>query len=250
MKRFLIIAGTFLFVFISIFLVNSTMTESVNANQTSGFACVKSNNCYLYKYLTDDPQLSSKYFLLEKTYFVKVIESADENFYKVEYNKIVGYVKKSQIEFVEEVPELPFLENITFDIHSASNVELRTEPSTKGGIGSILISIPAGQKDLTYIGKITGEESISGLGNIWYYCSYNFEGKDICGYVYAPLTLNLTPICENSQVLSPVAIKNYVPLNSLLYLNISTRNLIIIVITLPSLYVLYLFIKPSKILKE
>lgn len=250
MKKFLIIASVFLFIFASIFLVNYTSAEEVNTTQTSGYACIKSNNCYLYKYLADNPSLTSKYFLLEKSYFVKVIESADEDFFKVEYNGILGYVKKSQVDFVEEIPELPFLENITFDIYSASNVELRNEPSTKNGIGSILISVPSGQKDLTYYGKITGEESINGLGNIWYYCSYNFEGKDIFGYVYAPLTLNLSPICENSQILTPVTITNYVPLNNLLYLNVNTRNLIILVITLPAIYILYLFVKPSKILKE
>lgn len=250
MKKFWIITCCYLFLFVSIFVINSSSIE-VSTTNTNGYALVKSNNCYLYKYLIDNPIVDNKYFLLEKTYFVKVIENANENFYKVEYNDINGYVKKTDIEFVEEIPENPFLDNITFDIYSGSSVELRNEPTTSGGVGSIITSIPASQKDLIYYGKITGEESIKGLGNIWYFCSYTLSnGTEVKGYVYSPLTVNLSPITENNEVLTAVSVNNYVPLNSLLYLNLSTKNLIIIALTLPALYVIYLFVKPTKILKN
>lgn len=251
MKKFGIIVSCFLFIFISIFVIRSTMTQEVGATNTSGYAFVKHNNCYFYKYTLDNPAVNNKYFLLEKSYYVKVLENADENYYKAEYNGISGYVKKTDIEFVEEVPENPFLTEITFDVYSASSVELRNEPSTQNGIGSVITTLPSGYKNLTYYGKITGEESIKGLGNIWFYCAFKTpDGNQIFGYIYSPLTVNLSPISENNEQLTPVSVVDYVPINSLLYLNLSTKNLIIIALTIPSLYIAYLFVKPTKILKE
>lgn len=251
MKKLFCILGCFLFIFCSIFLVKQFEFEQTSTQNISGYACVKTNDCYLYKYLIDNPLVESRYFLLEKSYFVKVIESANDEFYKVKYIDKLGYVKKSNIEFVEEVPQNPFLEEITFDIYSLSNVKLRNEPSTKNGISSIVSTIPASQKNLTYIGKISGEESIKGLGNIWYYCEYTLaDNSKICGYIYSPLTNNLSPINENCENLTTVSINQFVPLNSLLYLNINTKNLIILIILIPSVYVLYLFTKPTKILKD
>lgn len=251
MKKFIILIGCFLFIIFSIFLVNSTTADQASIKNTSGYACVKSNNCYFYRYLLDNPAVNSKYFLIEKTYFVKILEIANDDFYKAEYNGITGYIKKQDIEFVEEVPENPYLSGITFDIYSGSNVELRLEPSTSSGIGSIITTIPKSQKNLNYIGKIAGEESIKGLGNIWYYCSYYLsDGSEIYGYIYSPLTNNLSAINESNENLTVVSVNNYIPLNNLLYLNLSTKNLIILVISIPALVVLYLFIKPSKILKE
>lgn len=251
MKKIFIIIACFLFIFISIFVVQSSITSEVNANSTNGYAVVKNNNSYFYRYTLDNPAVNNKYFLLEKSYFVKVLENSDEIFYKAEYNGIKGYVKKSDVEIVEEIPENPFLNEISFDIYSGSSVEIRTEPSTENGIGSIITTLPSGFKNLNYYGKLTGEESIKGLGNIWIYCSYlTSEEKEIFGYVYSPLTVNLSPINENGENLTPVSVSDYIGFNSLLYLSLSTKNLIIIAITIPCLYIAYLFVKPTKILKE
>lgn len=251
MKKLGIIVSCFLFIFVSIFVIRSSMTQEVGTASTSGYALVKQNNCYFYRYTLDNPAVNNKYFLLEKSYYVKVLENADENYYKAEYNGISGYVKKTDIEFVEEVPESPFLSEITFDVYSASSVEIRNEPSTQNGIGSVITTLASGYKNLTYYGKIAGEESIKGLGNIWFYCSFETpDGDQIFGYIYSPLTVNLSPINENTEQLTPVSVTDYVPLNSLLYLNLSTKNLIIIALIVPTLYIAYLFVKPTKILKE
>lgn len=250
MKKFFYIALCFLFIFFSIFLVNSTATENVSGNLSSGYAVVSTNNCYFYKFLMDSLDVNSKYFLIEKSYFVKVLSKTNEEFYKAEYNGIVGYVNKSDIEFVKEVPLCPYLNNITFDITSSSSVELRTEPTTKNGIGTVITTLPANTKQLNYIGKITGEESIKGLGNIWYYASFLIDDKQVFGYVYSPLTKNLSPIVENNENLTIVSVSTYVPLTSLLYLDLSTKNLIILIISVPALVVIYLFTKPTKILKQ
>lgn len=252
MKKFLIIASAFAFILVSIFVISSSIdAEQVSTNQTSGYAIINDNNCYFYRTINANSMFSDRFFLLEKSYFVKILENANNDYYKAEYNGIVGYVQKKDIEFVEEVPLNPFLEGITFDIYSGSSVSLRTEPTTQNGIGTILTTLPAGKKDLTYYGKITGEENIKGLGNIWYYCSYKTsEDNEIFGYIYSPQTLNLSPITENSEIVTTVSVKDYIPVSSLLYLNLSTKNLIILALTLPTIVIIYLFIKPTKILKE
>ena len=251
MKKLLIFIGCFTFLLISIVVVNHSQTQMVSTNNCSGYAVVKNNNAYFYRYTLENPTVNNKYFLLEKSYFVKIIEVVDDKFYKATYQNLTGYVKKIDVELVEEIPTTPFLENVTFDIISSNSVELRLEPTTKNGIGSIITTLPKSSKNLTYIGKITGEESIKGLGNIWYFCSYQTSnGNEIFGYVYSPLTTNLSPINENTENLTIATAINFVPLESLLYLNLSTKTLIIIVITLPILLLLYLFIKPTKILKQ
>lgn len=252
MKRLFIIVGAISFILVSIFVVNSSIdAEQVSTNQTSGYAVIKDNNCYFYRTIIQNSNFSDRYFLLEKSYFVKILENTNDNFYKAEYNGLIGYVQKKDIELVEETPTTPYLDEITFDIYSGSSVSMRTEPSTQNGIGTILTTLPASKKNLNYYGKITGEESIKGLGNIWYYCSYTTtDNKEIFGYVYSPQTLNLSPINENNENVTTVSIKDYVPINNLLYLNLSTKNLIIICLTIPALFVVYLFTKPTKILKK
>lgn len=252
MKKLLIIAGTITFILVSIFVINSSIdAEQVNTTQTSGYAIIKDNNCYFYRTTNTKSRFSDRFFLLEKSYFVKILENTNDDYYKAEYNGIVGYVQKKDIDFVEEVPLMPYLEDITFDIYSGSSVCLRTEPTTQNGIGTIITTLPANKKNLSYYGKITGEESINGLGNIWYYCSYKTsENKEIFGYIYSPQTLNLSPITENNESVTTVSIKDYAPIYSLLYLNLSTKNLIILALALPSLFVIYLFVKPTKILKK
>lgn len=251
MKKIMIIISCWLFVFICIAVVNNSQIESTAVQNTSGYAKILKNNVYLYKFLPLESAVDTKYFLLEQSYFVKVLNKESEDYFKVEYMNVKGYVKRTEIEFVEEMPEYPFPVNITFDIYPLSSVELRSEPSTKGGIGTILLTLPQNTKNIDYVGKISGEESSLSLGNIWYFCCYETpEGNEINGYVYSPLTTNLSSITTSTENLTPVSVTDFVSLDSLLYLNISTESLILIVITLPILLILYLFIKPTKILKE
>ena len=147
MKKFLIITMSITFILVSIFVINSSIdAEQVSTNQTSGYAVIKDNNCYFYRTINSNSMFSDRFFLLEKSYFVKILENTNNNYYKAEYNGIIGYVQKKDIEFVEEVPLNPFLEDITFDIYSGSSVSLRTEPTTQNGIGTILTTLPASKK--------------------------------------------------------------------------------------------------------
>lgn len=244
MKRFFTIAVVFLFVGISIFTVKTTQTKMASAEVfTSGYAKVIGNDCYFM----NEPNENSRVFLLEQSYFVKVVEVFDEVYFKVQYLEFEGYVQKSKVSFVEEYPQNPYLTGITFDIYDMANVCMRSSPETLNNDTNILCTIKVSSKDLTYYGKCIGEEAVKGLGNVWYYAAYQDEhGEYFKGYVYSPFTRNLSAITSSSENLTLVSIVDYVPVDSLLYLNLSTKNLLIIITTIPALVVVFLFTKQGK----
>ena len=244
MKKFWIIFAVFLFMFVSIFTVKQTQTTVASTSKTSGYAQIITNDCYLLK----DAKQDSKWFLLEQSYFVQVTEDFDNVFYKVKYLDFNGFVEKSKVNFVEEYPDTPFLSGITFDIYSLGNVCMRSSPLTINNDSNILCTIPLNTKDILYYGKISGEEAIDGLGNIWYYSAYQDEFNNVYkGYIYAPLTSNLSNITTSDQIVTFVDITGFTPIDTLLYLNLSTKNMLIVITALPCLAVVMLMVIPSKI---
>lgn len=244
MKRLLIIACTVLFVLLSIFTVKTTQTKIVSSEPfTSGYAKIVSNDCYLLS----SPDENSRLFLLEQSYFVKVVEDFSPTLYKVNYMEFDGYVFKSKISFVEEFPQNPYLTGITFDIYDISNVCMRSTPETLETDENILCTIKVSSKDLLYYGKCIGEEAIKGLGNVWYYSAYqNEHGEIFKGYIYAPCTRNLSAITSSAENLTVVNVSNFVPVDNLLYLNLSTKNLLIAITVIPTLIVVWLFTRQGK----
>ena len=245
MKRLLIIVCTILFVLLSIFTTKATQTKIVNSEPfTSGYAKIISNDCYLLK----NPDENSRLFLLEQSYFVKVVEDYNATMFKVNYLEFDGYVLKSKISFVEEFPQNPFLSGITFDIYDISNVCMRSTPETLDTDENIVCTIKVSSKDLLYYGKCIGEEVVEGLGNIWYYSAYQDEhGEIFKGYIYAPYTRNLSAITSSLENLTLVNVSNFVPVESLLYLNLSTKNLLIAITIIPTIIIVWLFTKQGHV---
>lgn len=242
MKRICTIIAVFVFIFVSIFTVKYSQTKLANSNTTSGYAQIMTNDCYLFNNAND-----GKYFLLEQSYFVKVLEDVDETHYRVNYLDFEGLVEKNKVSFVEEYPETPYLSGITFDIYNLGNVCMRSSPETLNNDSNILCTINKGEKDLLYYGKISGEEAIEGLGNIWYYSAYqDANGNLYKGYVYAPLTSNLSNIAQSNQFVTFVDVAGFTPVDNLLYLNLSTKNLLIIITAIPCIAVVLLLTVPNK----
>lgn len=227
----------------------SNFQKSVATNTSvSGYAQVHFNNVYLYRYPSEEDTFDNKYFLLEPSYFVKLLEKTNDYFYKVEYKNIIGYVLISEVEEVDETPINPFPTNITFSINNRSNAILRSEPTTEKQYASIVKLLNSGTNNLEYIGKISGEESLYGGGNIWYYCKVTTADNQSCyGYVYANLTTNLTQITQNEE---PVQFVSGVASSNILYINKTSQNIIICLLLLPSLLIIYLFVKPTLIMSK
>lgn len=237
----------FLFVFVSIFTVKQTQAKVASTQTTSGYAQVITNDCYLLKQADNN----SKWFLLEQSYFIKVTEDFDNVYFKVTYLEFDGFVEKSKVNFVEEYPDTPYLSGITFDIYSLGNVCMRSSAKTLTDDSNILCTIPLNTKNILYYGKISGEEAISGLGNIWYYCAYQDGNNNVFkGYIYAPLTTNLSNITTSDQIVTFVDVAGFTTMDNLLYLNLSTKNMLIVITALPSIAVVILLMLPSKLAKK
>ena len=190
------------FVLILFLGTNSSIPVMAEENYTPYYYRIDSANCYLYRTAEDNQDVNNIWFLLPKTYFVQLIEDSDEQFFKVKYQNFIGYVFKTDVSIVYETPKTPWPENLTFDINGTANVVMRSSPSSDSEYIGL---IPFNAIKVTFYGSIIGQEALTNLGNQWYYATYkSYEQGIISGYVYAPLTTNLTLLQDNTEILSTI----------------------------------------------
>ncbi len=130
--------------------------------------------------------------LAEETYFVELISDYNE-LYKVNYNGITGYIKKTDIKEISNLPITPYPYNIKIFINS--NCNLRSTPTTKSTTNNVISTIYTTSENITFIGRVVGEEAIDFGGNTWYYVCYNGD----YGYIYNNYIKSITPIYQNTE---------------------------------------------------
>lgn len=235
-----------------LFLVSiySNNLSFVYADSSSEYLRIVSSNTFLYRTANIDENYENLYFELPQTYFVKLIDSSNENFYKVEYSNLIGYVKKSEVIKVNGTPQQPYLNNVTFKLNGTANAVLFSQPNnTSKYIGTI----PFNAENILFWGKITGQNALPNLGNEWYYCTYtSFEQGIISGYIYAPLTTLVSNIPENNENLSESTPANSTPIQEILAPEIQKPSNIIIIsiLVIFALLILILLFKPNKKAKK
>lgn len=180
-------------------------------------------------------------FILEETYFVKVLGEEKEFFY-VNYLNLKGYVLKENLELVNEKIEKPFLKNVTFT--TTKKTYLYSRPKFSENL--VLENINE-KENILYIGKIFGE-SIDESGNVWYYSCLQKNGKEIYGYIHSSFTNNLSPITENQEI-STKLISNVSNTYKLLSLDFNSQGMIILIISVPLFLLFFLFTKGFKKIK-
>lgn len=163
---------------------------------------ITTDNTMLYKEIPSSNN-ESICFSLPTTYFAEILDCADEEYYKVNFNNVVGYVKKENVTKVYSTPLMPFPVDITFCVNSSVQAVIRDIPSTNG---EYLGVIPT-SKEAIYLGTTTGDEAILGLGTEWFYVRFGDDENNLSGFIYAPLTQNLKEIPENTEevLLTPAA---------------------------------------------
>ena len=169
MKKMIIVICYLIFSLISIYNGQIVFASSIYAQ------AAKSTN--LYKSPTTSDDISNIICIVEKTYFVEIIDTLD-SFYKVNYNGVIGYTKKNDVKEITNTPFTPYPYNIKLTINSACN--LRSTPTIKSQVNNIITTIPAGESDFTFIGRIFSDEVIDFGGTTWYLVKY----KDNYGYIY------------------------------------------------------------------
>ena len=181
----------------------------INLNCDSKFYCdAKSenvtyakclSNCILYKSLEMKDDLNEIYFVLPESYFVIILDKIDNQIYKVQYDKFIGYVYSKYVTIATFTPIVKFLENITCDIKPSSGTQVWSNPSTGG---NILTTIQANEKNINYISFVYGEIPTGGESNIWYYINYT-PSTNVTnvyeGYIYSENVTNLSEIVFNAE---------------------------------------------------
>ncbi len=186
------------------------------------------------------PNDSSALFEIPYSYFVKVDYVVDD-FYKVTYKDLDGYVRKDSVTLMDGEPITPFA-NATFEIYV--DFPLCTNADKTSEILQLDESAT-----ITYYGTKTGEELQTG-NNVWFFCSVQNDGVTEHGYVFSGVTNGLTTINVNNEIFETVTddvFSNEAP--TFTSLSTGTKIMLIVAISVPSVLILYFLIKPSKIMQ-
>lgn len=174
-----------------ILIILLTPLDSINVSANTRYArVVQSTN--LFRTPDDNNNISNIYCLAEETYFVEIISEHNE-FFRVLYNNVTGYVKRNDVKEISNTPSTPYPYNIKMVI--ANNCNLRSTPTTNSSTNNILSTIYSGEENLTFIGRIYSEEAIDFGGTTWYYVNYN----GTYGYIYSRYLKSITPIYKNVE---------------------------------------------------
>lgn len=231
MKKIIII------ILLSIINIFNTLPK-YQVSSTSEYArALESTN--LYK-LTDNDNINNILCIVEKSYFVEIISTTD-NYYKVNYNGVQGFVKKNEVCRVLNTPSTPFPYNIKIIINSDCN--LRSSPSIKSSTNNILTTINSGESNITFIGRIFSEEAIDFGGTTWYYV--NFQGN--YGYIYNKYVRSITPIYENTEISTPLTESHSTDINPITH---TPSLFIIIILLIPCIFILIILYLPRKTIKK
>lgn len=233
--------------------VPSTSTKQALKSSQEWYGRITSEKVYLYASPYSD-SISNAYFEIEPTYFVKLLDNANETYYKAQYLDLVGYVKKTDVKVTATTPQTPYLNNINFRIYSEISQTMRTVPSSSEGSQSQVCYLPYFCKDALYYGKIEGESAISGRTNIWYFCRYE-NSKAYYGYIYSDGCDQMKEYSPNTEIVEYVDAPNFnvaednSPL-AIVNSNDKSYGLIIALISIPVAIFLIMIIRSGVILKS
>lgn len=194
---------------------------------------------YLYKTSTDNENISNIYCMIEKGYFVQILNE-ENNYYSVYYNGINGFVKKNDVKEIINTPNTPYPSNIQIIIGSDCN--LRSSPTTNSNTNNIIATIKKDESNINFIGRIFSQEVIDFGGTVWYLIEY--DGKT--GYIYNKYVKSITPIYENNEKAN---YKNSINSSSENPLTQTPSLIIVLILFLPSIFLIFLLYLPRKLKK-
>lgn len=221
-----------------IFSILFVLSNCPDTYCAGNYARIIDNRTYLYKTASTDEDIKNIICIMENTYYVEILLTYDENFYKVNYNGVSGFVLRKSVKKVDGIPDNPYPNNIEM-LTINNNIYLRSTPEKTDN--NNLTIIPANSANLRYIGKVYGEQVDDFRQNIWYMVEY--EGK--FGYVYGEYFKSVSKIFPNIEQLSYLNNNDFDDIINPL----SDRNcaLIILILLLPMLIMIFLIYKKPNI---
>lgn len=230
----------FLIFVLSIF---STCNFQISSAEISYYAKIIDENVCFYSSPTKN-NLSSLFYI-PRSYFVKILNNENEDFYYAKYKDIYGYVLKNEVVVMNGTPIMPFA-NATFRIFATGGLGLYTSPYLNEN--NKITQIPYLSQNLTYYGIMLGEQVIPDKSAEWYYCNYNGD-DNYFGFVYSVFCDKLTTISPNTESFDVIDNPSFVETTPSQELSGTSMAFIIIGVSLPCLVVIYLLLKPT-LLKE
>ncbi len=207
----------------------------IQAEEQTYYAKIQSTGVQFYSM----PSESYALFEIPYSYFVQV-EYVVDDFYKVTYKDLEGYVKKDEVTLMNGTPTTPYAE-ATFKLFVES--PLYQSATNTSEIVRLDESVT-----ITYYGTMTGQELRTG-NTVWYYSSVVINNTTYYGYIYSAVTDLLTTISVNTETFDIVSEDVFSTTQTFTSLSTGTKILLIVAISVPSVLILYFLIKPSKIMQ-
>ena len=213
------------------------------------YARIMFDQVNLYREPKLDESISNIYFELPKTYFVKFLDKANDDFYLAEYNGIRGYVKKDSVRAILGTPSNPYLSNISFRVYAEPSRDMRSYPAIDNSLSQQVIYIPLYSKNIDYISRIKGQELVLNRTNTWYYCRY-VSDKEYFGYIYSDFCVEMTPIYENNENVTYIDNPTFsrIEENSSTISDSKLLGIIIAIMAIPTIAFIFLIIRGKHIL--
>lgn len=220
------------------------MDINVVSADTSGYAQIVSEVCYLYRNPTSNPDIDNIWCEIEKSYFVEILNDYNDDFFKVNYNSVVGFVAKDDVKEVVSAPISPFPSNINVNINSTSGCYMRSSPISKTTTNNIIHTLDKGTSNILFIGYSYGDECVDLKGNLWYLVKYN---NDI-GYIYSDFVekkITLYPNVEEvSYIIKDMSSTMLNPLSD------TSTLIVVVLILIPCIFILILLFIPKPKMKS
>ena len=165
---------------------------------------------------------------------------------------IYGYKKKSDIHYIafstKDIADVSSFRSIFFDVDAKQLKKLPNalSPEIKSLIAEKNNEIISEQYKIRKLQALDGNVSFIYNQKTDFFKTQNTYGEIFKGYIYSAYARNLSAITSSNENLTVVNVSNFVPVDSLLYLNLSTKNLLIVITIIPTLVVVWLFTKQGK----
>ncbi len=233
MKKFVLVCA------LALLFLNSFSARTTNADDTKTYyAKIQSTNVQL----CSSPSENSPLFKLPYSYFVKV-SSAVDDYYKVTYKDVEGYIKKDKVKLMKGTPQTPFA-IATFKLFVPYG--MYSSPNTTSAQTTQIADI---SQTINYYGTLQGQQ-VTSSNNTWYYSSIQQNGQTQYGYIFSGVTDYLSKIDINNEVFDTVSDDVLDNTTTEFHsLSTGTKIMLIVAISLPSVLILYFLIKPSKIMQ-
>lgn len=185
------------------------------------------------------------YFEIPQSYFVLLLSNYNNDFYKAQYQDVVGFVLKSQVFAINETPTTPFA-SATFYVFTTDGTTVMDTPTS---LGKSLTTIEK-YEEITYYGTTQGEEKTMGRGTTWY---FGKTKQGVLGYFYAGLCEMNSDIPQNTETVTkatnPFGEDNNDYLYTLIDLSLGVKIVLLILVLLPAIFLLFLAFKPNFLCK-